>query len=226
MKTIQSKLKGLYIPLITALVLLLTFSPVFAESAPEWNLEKDKKGVKVFTRKIEGSTLKEFKAITVISTSLMSLVALMDDAESYTRWLHEVTAAKVIEKINLKERITMTVIHAPWPVSDRDTVTYSKITQDPKSKIVTIYMRGMPEKMAPQAGKVRVTKLKGFWQFIPNGNGSVTVIYQLHSEPGGSLPDALANSTVVDLPYHTLVNMHKIVKEEKYQTTKLPEIIE
>lgn len=210
------------IPLI--LVVLTGF--IYADAAPEFKLEKEKNGVAVYTRKIEGSSLKEFKGVTTIKTSLMSLVVLMDDTEAYTQWLHECTQAKLLNKINLKERVSYTVIHAPWPVSDRDTVTYSKIVQDPKSKIVTIYLKGVPGQYPVQSGKVRVPSLKGFWQFIPNKNGYTTVVYQLHSEPGGSLPDALANSTVVDIPYNTLLNMHKVVKQEKYQTGKIAEVQE
>lgn len=208
------------IPLLSILCL------IYADGKAEFTVEKEKNGVKVFTRKIEGSALKEFKGVTSIKTSLTSLVALMNDTDSYTQWLHECTAAKLVQAINLKERITYTVIHAPWPVSDRDTVTYSKISQDPKTKIVTIYLKGMADKYPAQSGKVRVPSLKGFWQFIPNKNGYVTVIYQLHSEPGGSIPDAIANSTTTDIPYNTLLNMHRVVKQEKFQTAKIPEVVE
>ena len=212
------------IRIIVAVVLLTGVA--WSDAAPEFSLEKDKNGVKVYTRKIEGSALKEFKGITSIKTSLTSLVALMDDTAAYTQWLYNVTEAKLIQKINYNERVTYTVIHAPWPVSDRDTVTYSKIVQDPKSKIITIHLKGQPDKMPPQGGKVRVPALKGFWQFIPNKNGYVTVIYQVHSEPGGSIPDAIANSTTTDIPYNTLLNMHKQVKAEKYQNAKIPEVKE
>lgn len=208
------------IPLLSILCL------IYADSKAEFTVEKEKNGIKVFTRKIDGSALKEFKGVTSIKTSLTSLVALMNDTDSYTQWLHECTAAKLVQAINLKERITYTVIHAPWPVSDRDTVTYSKISQDPKTKIVTIYLKGMADKYPAQPGKVRVPSLKGFWQFIPNKNGYVTVIYQLHSEPGGSIPDAIANSTTTDIPYNTLLNMHRVVKQEKFQTAKIPEVVE
>lgn len=207
-------------------VFLLSGGFVFGDAAPEFAVEKDKNGVKVFTRKIEGSALKEFKGVTTIKTSLMSLVALMDDTDAYPQWLYNVTSAKLVQKINLKERVTHTVIHAPWPVSDRDTVTYSKIVQDKKSKVVTIYLKGVPNQYPAQAGKVRVPALKGFWQFIPNKNGYVTVIYQVHSEPGGSIPDAIANSTTTDIPYNTLLKMHQIVKQEKYQNGKIPEVEE
>lgn len=208
------------------LILAATLSFLHAEAKPEFAVEKDKNGIKVFTRKIEGSALKEFKGVTSIKTSLTSLIALMDDTPAYTQWLYNVTEVKLIQKINYYERITYTVIHAPWPVSDRDTITYSKITQDPKSKIITISLKGMPDKMPPQGGKVRVPALKGFWQFIPNKNGYVTVIYQVHSEPGGSIPDAIANSTATDIPYNTLLKMHQIVKGEKYQNAKIPEVKE
>jgi hypothetical protein len=208
------------IPLLSILCL------IYADGKAEFTVEKEKNGIKVFTRKIEGSALKEFKGVTSIKTSLTSLVALMDDTAAYTQWLHNVTEAKLVQKINYQERVTYTVIHAPWPVSDRDTVTYSKIVQDPKSKIITIHLKGQPDKMPPQGGKVRVPALKGFWQFIPNKNGYVTVIYQVHSEPGGSIPDAIANSTATDIPYNTLLNMHRVVKAEKYQNAKIAEVKE
>lgn len=209
-------------------LLLIPLFSLLAEgtAANEFTLEKDKNGVKVYTRKVEGSSLKEFKGVTAIKTSLMSLVALMDDTDSYTKWLHNVTEAKLLKAMNLKERVSYTVIHAPWPVSDRDAVTYSKISQHPKTKAVTIYLEGQASGYPAQSGKVRVPKLKGFWQFIPSSSGWVTVVYQVHSEPGGSIPDALANSTVVDLPYNTLLKMQAIVKQEKYQTAKVAEVQE
>jgi hypothetical protein len=207
-------------------LLLLALSLVSAEAPADFKLDKNASGVKVYTRKVPGSSLKEFKGVVSIKTSLTSLVALMDDTASYTRWLHNATEAKLIQKINNFERITYTVIHAPWPVSDRDTVTYSKIVQNAKSKAITIYLKGMPNKMPAQGGKVRVPALKGFWQFIPHANGYVTVVYQVHSDPGGSIPDAIANSTTTDIPYNTLVNMRKIVMEPKYQSAKIAEVKE
>jgi len=198
----------------------------WAEAPADFALDKDKNGIKVYTRKIEGSSLKEFKGVTSIKTSLTSLVALMDDTDALTKWLHNCSAAKLVQSMNYYERITYTVINAPWPVSDRDTVSYSKIVQDPKSKVITIYLKGMADKYPKQSGKVRVPAMKDFWQFIPSKSGYVTVIYQLHSDPGGSIPDAIANSTATDIPYHTLLNMHKIIKQEKYQTAKIPQVKE
>lgn len=211
-------------PLFFAVLVIVP--QVFGDANPSFELSKDKNGVKVYTRAIAGSSLKEFKGVTSIKTSLTSLVALMDDTDSYTQWMHNVRGAKLVQKINQHERISWTTIHAPWPVSDRDTVTYSKIVQDAKTKTITIYLKGAPDKYPKQSGKVRVPALKGFWQFIPNKSGYVTVIYQLHSDPGGSIPDTIANATVTDIPYHTLLNMRKTVQGAKYQNAKIAEVKE
>ena len=59
---------------------------------------------------------------------------------------------------------------------------------------------------------VRVSKFEGFWQMRPVGEGQVEVIYQAHTEPGGSLPAWLANSFVVDVPLHTLLALRRLVE--------------
>ncbi|MGH8352275.1 MAG: START domain-containing protein, partial [Pseudomonas sp.] len=46
--------------------------------------------------------------------------------------------------------------------------------------------------------------VEGLWKLVPMGGGEVEVTYQVHSEPGGSVPSWLANSFVVDAPYNTL----------------------
>ncbi|MBS0619532.1 MAG: START domain-containing protein [Spirochaetes bacterium] len=205
---------------------LLILGNIFGDAPGEFVLNSEKNGVKVFTRKLEGSSIKEFKGVTTIKTSLTSLVALLDDTEAYPQWMHRVRGAKIVAKVNSHERISWTFVQAPWPVSDRDTVTQSRLVQDSKTKTVTIYLKGVPDQYPRQSGKVRVPALRGYWQFIPHKSGFITVIYQLLSDPGGSIPDAIANATVTDIPYHTLLNMHRLVKLDKYKGAKIPEIKE
>jgi len=212
--------------ILTAWISLFILSNIFGDASGEFVLSTEKNGVKVFTRKLDGSSLKEFKGVTTIKTSLTSLVALLDDTEAYPQWMHRVRGARVVAKVNSHERISWTFVHAPWPVSDRDTVTQSKLVQDPKTKTVTIYLKGVPDRYPRQSGKVRVPALRGYWQFTPHKNGYITVIYQLLSDPGGSIPDAIANATVTDIPYHTLLNMHRLVRLAKYREAKIPEIKE
>ena len=60
----------------------------------------------------------------------------------------------------------------------------------------------------------------------PLGNGRVRITYRLHTEPGGSVPDSLVNSSLVDIPYNTLYNLQRKVLQSPYKEAKYSEIIE
>jgi hypothetical protein len=40
----------------------------------------------------------------------------------------------------------------------------------------------------------------------------VLVAYQIHADPGGSIPGWLANATVVDTPFKTLKNLRSTIQ--------------
>ncbi|KPX87998.1 Collagenase-related protease [Pseudomonas syringae pv. rhaphiolepidis] len=61
---------------------------------------------------------------------------------------------------------------------------------------------------------MRVTEVKGFWKMVPKGSNQTEVTYQVHTEPGGSVPSMLANKFVVDAPFNTL----KALRERAAQT--------
>ena len=200
---------------------------LWADSPPSaFKLEIDKDNIKVFTRVHEGATLKEFKGVVTIRTSLSALVALMDDTNSYTNWMHDCVKSALVEHPNPSERTTYIVNDAPWPVSQRDMFIYSRTTQNKETKMVTIALEGRATFRPEIKGYVRVTTLKGSWRFTPLKKGLIEVTYQVYSDPGGSLPQILANSTVVDIPYHTLKNMRTFVQQERYQKAKYKEIME
>lgn len=53
----------------------------------------------------------------------------------------------------------------------------------------------------------------GYWKLVPKNANETEVTYQVHTEPGGSVPSWLANKFVVDAPFNTL----KALKERAEQ---------
>jgi hypothetical protein len=51
-----------------------------------------------------------------------------------------------------------------------------------------------------------VAEVKGFWKLVPKGDAT-EVTYQVHTEPGGSVPSWLANKFVVEAPFNTLKHL-------------------
>lgn len=53
-----------------------------------------------------------------------------------------------------------------------------------------------------------MAKVEGFWKLVPKGD-TTEVTYQVHTEPGGSVPAMVANKFVVDSPFNTLKQLRE-----------------
>lgn len=201
------------------LVLLVVFQQAdYAGTTNDgWKVKKKQDGIVAFLRDMPGSGLKEFRGIMLVKgVRLSSMVATFDDTASYTRWMHNCTESKLLKYMNVRERFTYTVTHAPWPASDRDVIVYSLMTQNPDDLSVTIDITGKPDYLPRQGRRVRIPMMKATWTFKPLKNGDVLVTYQTVTDPGGPLPLALLNLSVVDLPFFTMQKFRNVVKEDRY----------
>ncbi len=212
---------------ISAAVLSIVFLVISAQgSENQWESVKNENGIEIFTRAVPGSVIKEFRAVTVIQSSLSGALALLDDTASYPRWMYRCTESALLLKKNDYERITYSVTSSPWPVDPRDIAVKAVTSQNKKTGVITIFLAGLPGYIPVKPGKVRITAVKGYWMFEPLGNRRVRATYSLHSEPGGSIPDSLVNSSIVDIPYNTLYNMKQMVLQSPYKEVKYKDIIE
>lgn len=96
-------------------------------------------------------------------------------------------------------------------------MVYQTIRQDPATQSVTIDILGAADYIPPQKDLVRVKSIKGYWKFTPLGGNRVEVVYQVHNDPGGSLPAWLVNSVAVSQPFNTLLNMRKMINLPRYR---------
>ncbi|MBP7736852.1 MAG: START domain-containing protein [Spirochaetes bacterium] len=198
-----------------------------ASAQADWKLKKSGAGIEVYVRDVAGSRFQEFKGIMYLKqTRLASLVAVFDDPSTYTTWMHEVVEARLLKTVNLYERYTYTVTRAPWPVTNRDLISYSIIAQDPKTLTVTLRTSGKADFIPPVPDRVRVPRMNALWTFKPLSGGDVMVTYQMHSEPGGYITPELANMAAVDLPYNTLFKLRNFLRQPKYASIAYPQIRE
>ncbi len=196
------------------LLLFLTF-PIFG-----WEKAIDKNGVVVYTREVEGSPLKEFKAETTIAANPATLVSVLLDAESMTTWWPDCLEAKLLNQNGVKDWKVYFVMKVPFPLNNRDTVNKFELSEDSLGNIkIKIY--ALPNDVAEKKGLVRIPEVKGFWSFTKKGENT-EVTYQLHANPGGNIPAFVANSTVTDSPYKVLLNLkQEVVKPNHAGKTTL-----
>ncbi|GAB4513919.1 MAG: hypothetical protein Tsb0020_32290 [Haliangiales bacterium] len=216
-----SRASGLGRSLAVGLVIGLV-AAVAAPAWAGWEEEKAEDGITVSSREVSGSDLKEFKGLVYMDTTIQSLVALMNDTEAATKWLHDCKEAKVAKDISTAERVTYTVVNAPWPLDDRDMYVHSKISYDRAKEQISIKLTGK-EGFAPKKdGKVRVRSIRGWWVFTQTKSGKVRVVYQIYSDAQAP-SDSAANGAMEDAVFESLKNMRRLVQKAPYKGYKFPD---
>jgi hypothetical protein len=186
------------------LSIVLTFSN--NSSAQEWSLERDRSGVKIYTRYISGWDLKQFKGIVNIRTSIKTVEKTLRNDVGRDRWMYNTYDSKDVKKVSDNEIYCYSRVDAPWPVYDRDNVTrytYKKISDTE----MYVYLKNFSGILSEKSGIVRINRMEGYWHFKETSPGNVQVTQLAVAEAGGSIPAWLANSSIIDSPYHTLLNL-------------------
>lgn len=169
--------------------------------AEDWQVAKDQDGIKVSLSEVAGSKYKAYRGVTTIKASMAKVRGLQEDVAGACAWIHECKSQKVL-KHEGDQSWTYTQFNTPWPVTARDSVLHIT-TSEAADGSVTRKLEGVPNYIPEEKGFVRVAQVEGFWKLVPKGD-LIEVTYQVHTEPGGSVPSWLANKFVVDAPFNTL----------------------
>ena len=196
----------------------------FSQKTPvnDWELKRSENGITVYTRLTKSSDYKELKAVFQIKTSLSSIIALLNDVESYPQWVYRCGSSKVLKKDSDEHLIRYQTIVAPWPVDNRDVIVEVNSYQDEKTKIVYQKVKALPDYAPTIKDHVRIREFRAVWTLKPLKNGIVEVEYELLVNPAGAIPVWVVNMAMVDGPYDTSLNMKKRLMNEKYQKASFP----
>lgn len=200
------------------LIITLLFSPfVYAEN---WQLIKEKEGIQLFTKNTSNSSLKAFKGVISIPTHLSAIITTINDTSVHSHLFPYNKKMQVIKQISATESYRYIVTSLPWPAKSRDSIVYTVLKQNKTTKTIQITLNGVPNYIPVKPNLIRIKKLSGRWLLVPEKD-SVKVVYEMHIDPAGNLPTWFVNNLLIDLPFMTLSNLRKLVKQPKYQKAKL-----
>jgi hypothetical protein len=209
------------------LLLLLLLSPLHAE---EWRLESDEEGIRISTRKVEGSEIRQFRAETQVPSSIDRVLAVYDDFARYPEWNFKVERAGLLERPDESSRYHYQILSMPFPMADRLFVLHSRIqpTADGEVLIETHAVPGYCRRQGSPACRklaktdaLMVRQAHGKLLFHQLKDGSTRITWIQHAEPGGSLPDWLVNTMLLKNPRETLENLRRQVKKPRYAGARL-----
>jgi len=208
------------------LFFFLISSVCLAQYQTDWQLYKAENGISIYTRKANNTNIKQLKSVVTLKTSLNSIVALLNDWDSYPQWNYKCGESKTLKIISETELIHYQTVVTPWPIDHQDFIINVKLTQDEKTKIIIITSTNLPNYIPPFPNRTRIKYLEGKWTLTPLKDGTVQAVYEFFVNPGGLVPAWLINTAITYGPYENMQNISQWIQKPKYQQAKNPLIKE
>lgn len=196
----------------TQLILAFVFSFItFQTCAQPWQLSRDRKEVEVYTRKAEGSSIKDSKSVMTVNGTPEQALKLLMNGDDHAQWMDRVVKSRLLAVNSETDFVVYYEASAPWPVSHRDVISHYTVKKSPSGKI-ELNIIGKPAYIPEKEGIVRVHDQKSQWVFTPLEGGRMKVVFFNHTDPAGHIPAWLANSASTDNPFNTMVAFRDLIE--------------
>jgi uncharacterized membrane protein len=180
--------------LVTTIVFLWASMVLASDENPHpWREVNNANGVRVWSREVAGSGIREIKAETVVEAPLERVWQVLTDVERFPEFMPYVKEVEILGPAGSQGRYEYHLI-APPLVNRRD---YTLRTFNEVDKANGIYRRcwmvangAGPD---PVEGVVRIQTCQGRWTVTRLDMSRTRVGYYLHTDPGGSIPVWMAN---------------------------------
>lgn len=191
------------------LLAALVFSLGHNSHAQAWELKKDTDSIKVFTREVNRSSIKEFKAIGNVAANSETILSILKDVPSYTQWIEDVKYTNTVS--SSENHLSFYYqMNLPWPAKDRDLCLDMEITRLDKS--ITVMLTSNPDLVPMDKDFIRILLVEGQWVITALDEQNSEVEHQFLADPEGSLPAWIVNLFAVDSPHQTMKNLREYVK--------------
>lgn len=211
--------ENMFAKIISLICFVLVTTSIQAEN---WQKVYTKEGITVERIYVKNVSQLKFRGTGVIESDLVTILTVLQDFENQSRWNKNTYDNKIVQKMSDTEFIGYSAIKMPWPFLDRDYVIYLNVHTDDKNRIVSVLGREVNHKSVPiNPKKVRIPFMRTKWTFKPlkEAKGKKTLVqFTVHSDPGGNVPDWLINFISKYIPYKTIANIRKQIKDGNYDT--------
>ncbi len=180
-----------------------------------WQLHNEVEGIKVYTKEIEDSNLKELKIeMWFHDTSLSEILAIINDGTTYKDWLYKCMYAENIETMGKKEKIDYFQLDFPWPLSNRDIYSHSIMQYDTVKKMLLVQSDAVLD-FPVKDDFVRVPSAATRWHFYIKNDRDIFLDYYTAPNPGGSIPDWMVNLVIDKGPTKSMLKLRELVGQKK-----------
>ena len=186
----------------------------------DWKLDRDKEGIKIYSRSNIDSKIKSLKAVCTVESTLSQMTAVLLDIRNQDEWFYHTTSS-VLKVISPAELYYYAEVNFPMPYSNRDFVEHNTVSQNPVTRVLTMTVQNIPDYIPPKKGIVRVIQSQCKWVVTPIDQNSLLVEFTLFADPAGSIPAWLVNMMSSYAPFETFKKLKTQLKKPQYQNVSL-----
>lgn len=185
-----------------------------------WQLWKHQNGVSIHYKKHDNGIFEVRGTVTVSNTNAGDFMALLSDAENAPQWIENVKSVKILARLSPSETVVYTQLDSPWPVSDRDMVSYScykRLNNTDTELKISAY----PDYFDEQPNMIRITEIEGSWllsEKIVQGLPQLTIVHEIYADPGGAIPHWISNKVGLKSALLTMLTLEKKLLSKDFQT--------
>ncbi len=185
-----------------------------------WILEKDKKGIQIYTGKSKSGKFMVYKAETVINSRLSNVFNFLQNTSVTTSWLYNLKSIELLNINDSYETNYYVLYSTPWPISDVSAVLRATWQYDRINKLLKNSTISVDAGQYNDDGYMHIPLIETQNRFQQIGTNEVSLSFQITIDHGYALPDLIVDTVSVETLYETLANL-KQIDYKKYNDVNL-----
>lgn len=181
-------------------------------SAQQWTFVKSEDGIRLYTRKEEGSSLKSFRGVMEIHSTMDKVCNLIGNVNNHDWWDENLREIKVLSYEKDKYFQYYLVYHVPWPFTDRDLCVEANENIDPVTGRRTIVATPLTNVIPEKPDLIRIKKYWQKWTIQPMDNGMIRITLEGFVNPAGNVPSWLYNMVIIETPLKVMRRVKRFVQ--------------
>jgi hypothetical protein len=174
----------------------------------DWELRKDKNGIKVYTRERKESNIYMYKVETTIGMSPEKVYRQAVDFRENLKYMDVVDSLAFLDHRKDDLYINYMRFDLPWPVKNREMVMNMKVKYQPGN--IRLISNDAPGYLKSHMGLIQIEDFHEEWTIKTGRNANetnLTVIGWIN--PGGSIPNWVINMFSARTPFRFISGIIK-----------------
>jgi hypothetical protein len=179
------------------------------EYSDTWEHIYTKDGIKISSKEIKGTKILAVRGETVVNHNIAKVTNVLIDHKRSEEWVDKLENSYPLKNIDNTARVIYTHMDAPWPVKDRDFVTYQEVSVDRDNRTIVFIGTSNTDVDGPSTDLIRGTvTATGILKSSEDGK-STSITMEVLGDPKGKIPSFIVNFIQEEWPYESLSALKK-----------------